>query len=134
MVHSVAEQQQVFKGAGRAFPPKPKLCILVSRKLRYQRTFGHLLDAREALDGRMNVHRLRHLFPYLLSLPAGRPMFRILVVAGLIGGLVALAGCQSYGQRSRSDAEVCQSRGYQQGSSDYRACMKGRAPTPIRKI
>src|SRR3546814_14801698 len=47
VVHSVAEQRQIFKGADHAFLWKPKLRIPdIYEKPAHQRTFGRLLDHR----------------------------------------------------------------------------------------
>ncbi len=64
-------------------------------------------------------------------------MLRAIVRVGILGCLVALAACESSPIYFSSDAEICRSRGYSEGTLAYGDCMRmrrhGRA-TPYRKI
>ena len=108
VVHSVAEQRQIFKGADHAFLWKPKLRIPdIYENAAHQRAFGRLLDhcaccdtAEEIISGIHTIDRLniKGLGPAVANLlyflhPTLVPPFNTAIVNGynkLTGGKVKL--------------------------------------------
>ena len=114
VVHSVAEQRQIFKGADHAFLWKPKLRIPdIYEKPANQRAFGRLLDhcaccdtAEEIIAGIHTIDRLniKGLGPAVANLlyflhPTLVPPFNTAIVNGynkLTGGKVKLGSWQHF--------------------------------------
>ena len=114
VVHSVAEQRQIFKGADHAFLWKPKLRIPdIYKNPTHQRAFGRLLDhcaccdtAEEIIAGIHTIDRLniKGLGPAVANLlyflhPTLVPPFNTAIVTGynkLTGGKVKLGSWQHF--------------------------------------
>ncbi len=114
VVHSVAEQRQIFKGADHAFLWKPKLRIPdIYENSAHQRAFGRLLDhcaccdtAEEIIAGIHTIDRLniKGLGPAVANLlyflhPTLVPPFNTAIVNGynkLTGGKVKLGSWQHF--------------------------------------
>ena len=114
VVHSVAEQRQIFKGADHAFLWKPKLRIPdIYENPAHQRAFGRLLDhcaccdtAEEIIAGIHTIDRLniKGLGPAVANLlyflhPTLVPPFNTAIVNGynkLTGGKVKLGSWQHF--------------------------------------
>ncbi|WP_293914695.1 type II restriction endonuclease [Deinococcus sp.] len=114
VVHSVAEQRQIFKGADHAFLWKPKLRIPdIYENPAHQRAFGHFLDtcvccteADELVEAvrALDRHRIKGLGPAAANLmyflhPTHMPPFNTAIVNGynaLTGARVKLGKWEEY--------------------------------------
>lgn len=114
VVHSVAEQRQIFKGADHAFLWKPKLRIPdIYESPQNQRAFGQFLDACICCTGAdelvgavrtLDQHRIKGLGPAAANLmyflhPTHMPPFNTAIVNGynaLTGAKVKLGSWEEY--------------------------------------
>jgi len=114
VVHSIAEQRQLFKGADHAFLWKPKLRIPdIYEDERNQRAFGHMLDACVCCDTaehvlaeihRIDAIKIKGLGPAVANIlyflhPTIAPPFNTAIVRGfnaLTGANVKLGRWDSY--------------------------------------